>query len=152
MHARMEASELTARESIRELVAAYAQLADGGRFEELLQLFTDDARLEIDGGAVANGRDALRNFFTGTGDQLRAATSRPVIRHHTSNLRITLSSPSEAEGTCYFFVVTERGPDHWGRYRDAYVVRDGRWLFRLRRVRLDGYAPGSWASERRGPS
>mgnify|MGYP000721056195 CR=1 FL=1 len=26
-------------------------------------------------------------------------------------------------------VVTERGPDHWGRYRDRYVCLDGRWLF-----------------------
>jgi len=39
--------------------------------------------------------------------------------------------------------VTERGPDHWGRYRDRLVVRDGRWLFAHRRARADGYAPGS---------
>jgi len=46
----------------------------------------------------------------------------------------------------HFLVVTERGPDHWGRYRDRYVCRAGAWRFAHRRVRLEGYAPGSWAA------
>jgi hypothetical protein len=40
----------------------------------------------------------------------------------------------------YFFVITERGPDHWGRYRDELVRHDARWLFQHRVVRLDGRA------------
>ena len=39
--------------------------------------------------------------------------------------------------------VTERGPDHWGHYRDRLVRRDGRWLFAERHVRVDGRSPGS---------
>jgi hypothetical protein len=43
-------------------------------------------------------------------------------------------------------VVTERGPDHWGRYRDRFERLGGRWLFRHRRVTIDGRAAGSWAA------
>ena len=39
-----------------------------------------------------------------------------------------------------FLVVGEHGPDHWGRYRDRYAQRDGRWLFARRQVRVDGRA------------
>jgi len=66
-----------------------------------------------------------------------------------SNVRIDVDGPDAARGASYFFVFTDRGPDHWGRYRDEYVRRDGRWLFRYRRARLDGFAPGSWSAERR---
>jgi hypothetical protein len=146
----MDIGELTAREALRELVAAYAQLADGGRFDDVAALFTDDGILEIDDRPALRGRDAIRAFLGGTGTDLRTATSVPLVRHHTSNLRLEVATPAEARGSCYFFVVTERGPDHWGRYRDAYRCVDGRWLLAHRRVRLDGWAPGSWVAERRG--
>ena len=76
---------------------------------------------------------------------IRRFRSDPSIVGHT----ITIDGPDAAHGAAYFFVVTERGPDHWGRYRDLYVRRDGRWLFASRKVRVDGVAPGSWAEERR---
>jgi uncharacterized protein (TIGR02246 family) len=145
----VETWELIAREEIRELVAAYAQLADGGRFEQLLALFAPDGVLHGGDAPEARGRDAIRAFLTGTGADLKDVTRVQLIRHHVSNLRIDVTSPDEARGTAYFFVVTERGPDHWGRYRDVYARRDGRWLFAHRRARLDGYAPGSWSAERR---
>lgn len=148
----MELWELTARESIRELVAAYAHLADGGRLEALCDLFTEDGVLHGGDAPEARGRAAILGFLSGTGDDLKQVTRIALIRHHVSNLRIEIVSPDEARGTAYFFVVTERGPDHWGRYRDLYARTGDRWLFRHRRARLDGYAPGSWTAERRAHS
>lgn len=145
----MDTWELIAREQIRDLVAGYAQLADSGRFDALLELFAEDGVLHGGDQPEARGRDGIRAFLSGTGSSLKAVTSAPLIRHHVSNLRIEVLSRDEARGTSYFFVVTDRGPDHWGRYRDEYVRRDGRWLFRHRRARLDGFAPGSWTAERR---
>ena len=145
----MDTAELIAREALRELVAAYAQLADGGRFDDVVALFTTDGVIEIDDRPPIRGHDGIRAFLGGTGTDLRAKTSVALIRHHTSNLRLEVTSASEARGSCYFFVVTERGPDHWGRYRDTYRCVDGRWRFAHRRVRLDGWAPTSWVGERR---
>ncbi len=144
----MEIWELMAREQIRELVASYAHLADGGRFDELVALFAEDGVLRAGDAPEAHGRDAIRRFLTGTGADLASTTRVPLIRHHVSNLRIELDGPERARGASYFLVVTERGPDHWGRYRDEYVRLGERWLFRYRRARIDGFAPGSWTAER----
>src|SRR5262249_28471296 len=65
------------------------------------------------------------------------------MRHHVTSLRIEVSAPGEATSASYFLVVGDHGPDHWGRYRDRYTHRDGRWLFARRQVRVDGRAPSS---------
>ena len=147
----MDVWELTAREEIRELVARYAHFADSGRFEELVALFAEDGVLEIDGREPVRGRDSILAFFASTRSDVRESSVRS-IRHHVSSLRIDVSAPVAATGASYFLVVTERGPDHWGRYRDRYTVSGGRWLFAAREVRVDGVAAGSWAAARRGAS
>ncbi len=144
----MEIWELTARELIRDTVVRYAHCADGGRFEEMVELFTEDGVLEIEGREPLRGRDAIRDFLTGTRTSLATTLARPFIRHHVSSLQIDLDGPDEARAASYFLAITERGPDHWGRYRDQLVRAGERWLFRRRRVRPDGHAPGSWRASR----
>ena len=149
----MEHWELEAREAIRETVASYAHCADSGRFAELAALFAPDGELEVRGETPLRGRDAIRSFLENVGVQLKDATTVPLIRHHVSNLTIDVVSPTEARGACYFLAVTERGVDHWGRYRDLYAPADthghgDRWLFAHRYVRTDGVTPGGWAEGR----
>jgi len=139
----METWELAARESIRETVAAYTHLVDTGRIDDVVALFADDGTLEAGDRAPARGHAEIREFFLGTRDRLASSATRPLIRHHVSNLRIDVESREAATAASYFLAITERGPDHWGRYRDRFVARDGRWLFLSRRARVDGYAAGS---------
>ncbi|HKA93669.1 MAG TPA: nuclear transport factor 2 family protein [Acidimicrobiia bacterium] len=147
----MEDWELAAREGIRETIAAYAHRVDGGRFDELVDLFAPDGVLEVEGEPAHRGGDAIRAFVTGTGADLAAGTGAPRIRHHVSNVLIELDGPDRARARCYFLAVTDRGVDHWGRYRDE-LVRDGDvWRFAHRWVRTDGAAPGSWVAGRRRP-
>lgn len=147
----MEAWELEAREGIRETIAAYAHRVDGGRFDELVELFAPDGVLEVEGEPPHRGRDAIRAFVTGTGRDLAAGTGAPRIRHHVSNVLIELAGPDRARARCYFLAVTDRGVDHWGRYRDE-LGRDGEvWRFVHRRVRTDGAARDSWVVGRRRP-
>jgi uncharacterized protein (TIGR02246 family) len=144
----MELWELAAREAIRETVAAYAHCADSGRFDEFAELFAADGVLEVYGQDPVVGRDAIRAYLGGVGTDLRRDTTVPLIRHHVSNLRIEVASPTEASGACYFLAVTEHGVDHWGRYRDEYLPDGDRWLFAHRKVRTDGTTPGGWAASR----
>jgi ketosteroid isomerase-like protein len=139
----METWELSAREQIRELVATYAHCADSGRFAELVALFADDGILETPDGQQHRGQGAIREFLGATKTRLANATQASLIRHNVSNLHITVSGPSEANGAAYFLVITERGLDHWGRYRDRYACHDGQWRFAHRRVRLEGRSPNS---------
>jgi 3-phenylpropionate/cinnamic acid dioxygenase small subunit len=146
----MEQWELEVRELVRDTVSAYAHAVDGGRFDDLVALFTADGVLEIQGESVYAGRDAIRGFATGVGKDLAAATDVPRIRHFTANLRIEVDDPNAARAQCYFLALTERGVDHWGRYRDQLVRSGDRFLFSRRSVRTDGAAPGSWVAQRSG--
>jgi ketosteroid isomerase-like protein len=153
----MELWELAAREAIRETVAAYAHHVDGGRFDELVALFTPDGVLEVVGGERAEGTAALRAFFTGVGHDLASdraavgageAAPAPRVRHHVSNLRITFDSPHQARAQSYFLCVTDHGVDHWGRYRDRLVATGSTWRFAWRTVRTDGALAHGWAARR----
>jgi hypothetical protein len=145
----VELWELVAREEIRELVARYAHHADGGRFAELVALFAEDGVLRIDDRPPLLGRNAILAFLDDTRRDLAASSASGAMRHHVTAVRLDVSSPDAATGAAYFLVVTDRGPDHWGRYRDRFVREGECWLFAERRVRLDGKAPDSWAAGRR---
>jgi uncharacterized protein (TIGR02246 family) len=134
----MDPWELEAREAIRTLIARYAHCADRGRFEELAALFAEDATLEIAGREPLRGREAIRAFLSATKTALAGQSTHPFIRHHVSSVLIDVQTPDAATAASYFFVITELGPDHWGRYHDDLARVGGRWLFRRRSVRLDG--------------
>ena len=144
----MEASEAAAREAIRDTIARYAHGADTGHFDEVAGCFTEGGVLEIEGGGRLEGRSAIRDYLGGVGHDRAAAPTDSYIRHHVSSTWITVTSPTEATARSYFFVVTEHGTDHWGRYRDTLVPADDRWLFAYRLARTDGATPGGWAASR----
>jgi len=147
----MELWELIARESIRDLVARYNANGDSGRFPQMLEVFADDASMElvaVDGTVRRyDGIDQVATIFTdtkanwdatvasGTGGQ---GKPRHHIRHFTATHQIDLIDESFARGRCYFLVVMAHGLDHWGRYVDEYGVRDGRWVITSRRAFSDG--------------
>jgi ketosteroid isomerase-like protein len=147
----VEAWELAAREQIRDTIARYAHCVDGGRFDDLVELFTPDGVLEIDGEPPRRGRDAIRAFVNSTGQDLAAGTGAPHIRHHVDSVVIELDGPERARARCYFLAVTDGGVDHWGRYADELRPTDGGWQFARRRVRTDGVTPGGWAAGRIRP-
>ncbi|MDQ1508830.1 MAG: hypothetical protein QOG50_674, partial [Actinomycetota bacterium] len=107
----MELWELSAREAIRETVAAYAHCADSGRFADFANLFAVDGVLEVRGEAPLDGRHAIRAYLEAVATQLSDTTTAPIIRHHVSNLTIDVASPTDARGACYFLAVTEHGVD-----------------------------------------
>ena len=147
----MELWELSARESIRDLVARYNANADTGRFDQVLELFAPDAVMEVADRAF-EGRDAIRTIFTTTADSVvhtaQEQTRPAYLRHSTSTLQIDLESPTRARARCYYHVIMDHGLDHWGRYVDEFTCIDGRWYFAHRRVTTDGRTPGGWADAR----
>ena len=139
----MEPGELEARESIRDLVARYNANGDAGRLDAVLELFAEDAVLEVPGETL-QGRTAIRAFMERVAS---GADRKPIrlLRHFTATHQIDVESGDTARGRCYYQVLTEDGLDHWGRYVDEYVKREDRWLFASRKASVDGTVPGSWA-------
>ncbi|HMG43270.1 MAG TPA: nuclear transport factor 2 family protein [Acidimicrobiales bacterium] len=134
---------LVARESIRDLVARYNANGDTGRFDEVVELFTPDAVMDVAGSGPKVGHDEIRSIFTTSRDGADFGDAPVYLRHMTATHQIDLLSPSEATGRCHYLVLTAVGLDHWGRYVDEYRATDGRWRFSKRRVTVDGRDPRS---------
>lgn len=149
----MELWELIARESIRDLVARYNASGDSGRFDQVLDLFANDAEMCLDrdtGREVFQGHAEILTIFTGTkarwaDDAAGAggAETRPgYVRHRIATHQIDFVDRRHGVGYCYYQVVMHHGLDHWGRYFDEYREQDGRWLFTKRRVTREGQVDG----------
>jgi ketosteroid isomerase-like protein len=140
----MDDWEVRAREGIRDTVAAYAHAGDRFRLDELAALFTEDGVLEVKGASSAKGRQAIVDMLTGSSTRRRPPDEPFFIRHFVTNLLFTTVEPDRAATSAYFLVLTPRGPDHWGRYRDVMVREGDRWLFEHRLAAVDAATPGSW--------
>ena len=148
----MELWELSAREAVRHTIASYTYAADNGHFDDVAELFTVDGVLEVQGvgGARAEGRAAVRDFFGGVNSDVVTSAPPGRMQHHVTGVRVDVVSPTEATATSYFTVMTGAGVDHWGRYKDRLTpdAVGNRWLFAHRLVRTDGRTPGGWADTR----
>ncbi len=144
----MELWEIEAREAIRDLVARYNSNGDSGRFDQVLELFADDATMELHDGVLYEGIDRISTIFTGTKTNLAdfGQGTRFYMRHYTATNQIDLIDRERATGRCYYHVLMPHGLDHWGRYIDEYGVRDGRWRFTRRKVTMDGYVEGGFGA------
>ena len=142
----MELWELEARESIRDIVARYNANGDSGRFGPMLELFAEDATMELP-NETHRGREAIRTMFEGVARNTgpRPGARAAFIRHYTATHQIDVIDERHAKGRSYYVVLTDRGVDHWGRYIDEYRRIDDRWLFWHRKVTTDAALPGSWA-------
>jgi len=135
--------ELSAREEIRELIASYTHLGDGGRLDDLVDLFEADAWLESRSPGAEplryEGHAGIGRFFGGIVDGRSGDGGPTFIRHHIANVTISLTGPDTATGAAYWTVFADRGFESSGRYRDTYHRGDdGRWRFSSRTVRRDG--------------
>jgi hypothetical protein len=139
----MEHWELEAREAIRDLVARYNANGDTGRFDQVVELFAPDAVMDTGNGTTREGSDEIRTIFTGARDAARFGDHPVYLRHITGTLQIDVVDEANAKGRCYYFVITDVGLDHWGRYIDEFRTVDGTWKFARRRVTIDGRNPAS---------
>lgn len=119
---------------IRRTLAEYCQLLDDGRFDQWVELFSDDAAFAV-AGQVARGRDAVRQLI----EPFQQADARG--RHVLSEPLIHLDGDSATVTTDYCFVSPGLRVTSAGRYHDV-LVRDGdRWRISVREVVFLGDTP-----------
>ncbi len=138
----VELQQLLAREQIRDLVTRYNSNGDSGRFEQVMELFTDDAVMQLK-DRVCHGKDEIMTIFAGTKERLRGGATPGYVRHFTATHQIDLVDESNATGRAYYSVISPTGLDHWGRYLDTYRLVDDEWRFAIRKVTVDGQASTS---------
>lgn len=131
------------RAEIENMSNRYMVAVDAGDIETVMSTWAEDGVLEWIGG-VENGaaeiREAMSNFGGGRKVEIpEGATSRPRTRHQIINHVIDVNGDT-AKTTAYWFAMTNNTPQkdvqllYMGHYEDDLVRRNGRWLFKKRRV------------------
>jgi ketosteroid isomerase-like protein len=122
-------TEASVAAGVQAAIAAYAHALDGGRTDEVVELFCPDGVAEIAGQGSFEGHDAIRKGYAGF------VPTRPQL-HLVANTVIT--SWTEGEATAISnFAFFGRGGSGWavrlvGRYDDTLHRHDGGWRFRRR--------------------
>ena len=122
------------RLQIEALVTEYAWRLDHRRFDEVVELCTDDCDLKIRGVKV-HGADGLRDWL----DQRATSQSRRASQHQMSLLRLEPTDDADVvNGTAALVLhVAKSGTsgsyvDLVGEYQDEYVRTGDGWRFRRR--------------------
>jgi uncharacterized protein (TIGR02246 family) len=140
--------DAAAAEGARTLIGAYIDAVDRGQAHRIAELFTDDGVLEIRGDSFDagryEGRTAIEDRFKSSGQAFAGLPQTTYVRHHVSSVRIREDSDDVLVSDSYFLAVTDRGPDHWGRYSDRVVHTGDGWRFAARVVVHEGSNPGSF--------
>jgi hypothetical protein len=110
---------MTDQDIIRNMIADYCSLADQGKYELWIKLFSEDAVFKINGELVATGADQIYAKFT--------SRISPPGTHVAVNVRIEVqNATSEAKGD-FFFLDSLKKVAVIGRYEALLKKYEGVW-------------------------
>ena len=114
-------------EALRKLRNRYHAAINDGRYDEIAELFTDDALVVLGYLARYEGRAAIDRGFRGMGERERFFIKQFIHSHDVA------VDGDRGTGTSYLEARYGRYGVSWlvsGRYDDVYVRRGERWLFK----------------------
>lgn len=120
------------RAEIKQLVARYGPAVDDHAFDDLAELYTQDAVFDSVGGRI-EGREAVIDYYRERGDVYGASY------HYPHSVEIHFDGPDDAHGVvCAHAELSISGESHWVavRYYDTYRRDGGVWLFHERDAKL----------------
>ena len=123
------------KDAIRELLAWYCFHFDAGRFDDWLNLFTEDGVFDVSGVGRFVGRTQLRAFLK----NVPVANGVPTMKHCVMNDIVRVDGD---EATAQSYVLVARHGERLelgvaGRYEDRLRRVDGQWRFMERKAFLD---------------
>ncbi|HEX3861015.1 MAG TPA: nuclear transport factor 2 family protein [Stellaceae bacterium] len=124
------------KDAIREVLAEYCFRLDGGRFDDMAALFTEDGTWDTAFGK-AEGRTAIAGLSRDL--RTRAGDNRPRAIHLTTNIVIRLAANGESADVQSNWTTIQNSPEgpkigSAGGYIDQMVKRGGQWFFHYRKI------------------
>jgi hypothetical protein len=136
------------RVQVTELIGLYVHHMDRGKSDDVAHLFAaDGGTWQIMGDGFDRGTFTGRDAIVSHMERMKTASAgdqSPWLRHHVASIRVWVDDAPAVGADCYFTAYTDRGPDHWGRYKDRVVFEDARWRFEHRAVIHEGRVVGGW--------
>ncbi len=153
LHARIR--RLEDRAAIADAVDAYVYALDGQRWDELSDLFAEEAELESVGldyrspgrDGVYAGRQRILEGFYGTGNPRHRRSDAHRTGHYATNLRIRLDGDA-ATSLAYYFEVVDDTDVIAGTYEHRFRRDADRW--RIAALRITVIYRGTLHGERFG--
>lgn len=137
---------LAARNDIDNLITRYCIGCEDRKIDELVSLFTADAKIEMNGAPAFEGRDAVLKHFTNTLTKMGST-------YHWSHDRLVNVDKDDhnlatriVQGHCEMAL----GGETWSaalRYNDTYRRVDGEWNFARRFIEFIYFLPTARLSE-----
>jgi len=129
--------ELLDRSRIGDTIYAWCDYVDRTDIDAVLDLFTEDAQMDLGGGAIHRGHAELREML------LDRFALYSTTSFHCSAVRLVRYDGVTASTTTYLNAFhdarhTDRRMHLWGRYEDDMVNDAGMWKFHRRRLRVAG--------------
>jgi hypothetical protein len=127
---------------IRQLRASYCLYLDTGKYDEVSELFTENA--EFTGMGLPRGRQEIHDFFVGLQDSIAG------FWHFTTNETIEVDG-DKGTGEAYLYLTCVMDGVAYvgaGRYEDEFAREDGTWKLHKRVVTFFYFVPNSegWLS------
>lgn len=128
------AHDVTDHDAIRATLAAYCQALDDGRFDDWVEMFTDDVAFAVM-DRLERGPAAVRAFV----EPVQQAGSRG--RHVLSEPLIAVDGDAATVTTDFCFLSPELTVTAAGRYHDVMAREGDRWLIAAREIVFLGESP-----------
>lgn len=126
------------KENIRETVYRYAWLLDKKKWDNLIELFYEDAILIVHPYGAHKGKDEIRSFFFNILDK------RPPGFHYVSNIIVTVSG-NEGKSDSFWHSTGEREGKSMlvaGFYHHELIKpEDGNWYIKKKEIFIDYNVP-----------
>jgi hypothetical protein len=119
-------------EAIKKLKAKYWRCVDNKLWDELAEVFTEDATLEY-GTTNPKGREAIIEFLKNS-----TGNKKIVTIHQGHNPEIEIIDEAKAKGIWalhdYLIFGSRMSLNGWGYYHDEYVKINGEWKIKSTKI------------------
>ena len=117
---------------IKRLQRSYGYYLDEGQWDDIADLFADDASIEIGKDGIYHGRDHIRGYYKALGNGHNGLDPGQLNEYLQLMPVITLAADGEhAKGTWRAVILNGRlGKEAWwaeGPYENDYVKQNGVW-------------------------
>jgi hypothetical protein len=146
-----EAGRIDDYNQLRNLQSIYGFYQDEALWDQVVDLFADDATLEIGSSGIFSGRESIRRYFLSlTGGKQGLARGQLNIQNQLSPV-ITLSTDGQSAEGRWRTIIQEgtfgQGAN-WGSgvYESRYIKQNGAWKIRSMHLYVRFFAPyeGGW--------
>jgi SnoaL-like domain len=136
------------KDSIVDLVHRYSYCVDHRRYDDVVDLFTEDCTVDYGPGwPPVSTRAALRQMFRDPPGGFEATS------HHNANVLVTFAADDRANVRASVYAWHEQAdgvtPKLWGYYHDTVVRGAEGWRFEARQLRVlgveDWHSQWHWA-------